>query len=366
MKRWFIYLLFMMVLSSCTKDETKDETKDNPIEIIEDKIYARLEDPKSRVQMNEQTQMVWTEYDEIYVFGPNTRKKYLFDGKTGDKEGSFTMVKTDTPANYELDKYYAISPSSGEYKIMTSGRFRLDFKSAETKTQTYVPNGIDPSTNLVIGTSNDGVNFKLINCLGYLRISLTGEKSVQSIELTTNSGETIAGQCVVYADDPKKAKWINGSNSASILLDCGEGVQLTDTPTHFLFAVCPTEFENGFTIKVTFTDGTIFPQSTTDKITITHNTITPTSVIETSDVSYQSVTIAYKGSRFVIPLISGAAPLDGYIDWGDGNTSLLNLVTSYEYTDNKEEHTITIKTQNAEKIKFSGIDGIEEIDLSKF
>ena len=248
---------------------------------------------------------------------------------------------------------------------MTNGRCRLYSKQPGTNTQTYIPNSSDPSANLIFGTSEDGANFKFINCLGYLRVSLTGDKSVKSVELINNSGGTIAGMCMVYIDEPTKTG-VRQNASASILLDCGEGVQLIDTPTHFFFTVIPTTLAEGITLKVTFTDGTIFPQSTSKEIEIERNTITPMTVIETSDVSYQTVKVLYKGSHFVSPLISGATSLSGYIDWGDGNTSLLNLVTSYDYTDNKEAHNITIKVRNAQNIKFSGIDGIEEIDLSKF
>jgi hypothetical protein len=361
MRKFLLFAFVVTMFAACVTDETTDVA----INLSDDKIYAQFEEPESRVQMNEKMQMVWTEKDLLYVYGPNTRNRYRFNGKTGDTEGSFTKVNTYTPLDYEFDKYYAISPSSGGCGILTNGRFRLYSKTPGTNTQTYIPNSSDPSANLIFGTSEDGTHFKFINCLGYLRVSLTGNKSVKNVELINNSGGTIAGLCMVYIDKPEQTG-VRSNASASILLDCGEGVQLTDTPTHFFFAVIPTTLENGITLKVTFTDGTIFPQSTSNEIDIQRNTITPMAVIETSDVSYQTVKVAYKGSHIVSPLLSGATSLSGYIDWGDGNTSLLNLVTSYDYTDNKEAHTINIKARNAQKIKFSGIDGIEEIDLSKF
>ena len=358
MKKLYIFALVATLFAACVTDETQDVA----INFSEDKVYAHFEEPESRVQMNEKMQMVWTENDEILVFGPNTRKRYQFDGKTGDRSGTFSLKNTGTPlTNQEFDKYYAVSPYGG----YGTNKFRFYAAKPGISTQTYIPNSSDVAANLIFGTSEDGVNFKFINILGYLRVSLTGEKVVKSIELINNSGEIIASRYYFGVANPEKIYHYQ-DKSASILLDCGEGVQLSDTPTHFFFAVVPTALTDGITLKVTFTDGTIFPQSTSNEINIKRNTITPMAVIETSDVSYQEVEVLYKGTQFILPLVSGATALSGYIDWGDGNTSLLNLVTSYDYTDSKEAHTITIKSRNAQKIKFSGIDGIDEIDLSKF
>ena len=111
---------------------------------------------------------------------------------------------------------------------------------------------------------------------------------------------------------------------------------------------------------------TIFPQSTSKEISIVRNTIQPMAVINTSDVTYQTVGITYKGTDVLLPVIGGATSLSGYVDWGDGNISILGLVTSYGYLDELSNHRITIKVRNANKIKFNGCYGVEEIDLSQF
>ena len=71
-------------------------------------------------------------------------------------------------------------------------------------------------------------------------------------------------------------------------------------------------------------------------------------------------------SSFTLPTITGKTSLSGCTDFGDGTTSLLNFVTSYDYTDGKEVHTVTMKLRNATKIEIGDCRGISEIDLSNF
>ena len=62
----------------------------------------------------------------------------------------------------------------------------------------------------------------------------------------------------------------------TITLDCGEeGVQLTDSPTEFYITMAPTVFEEGITVDITFTDGTMFPKATSKSVVVSRNTIQP-------------------------------------------------------------------------------------------
>ena len=354
-----------MALSSCVQDHTADI----PINVVEeDKIYATLDSEESRVELDKSLRMVWTKGDYLYVYGPETRKKYKFDGNTGDKSGTFTLDKTYDALNTNIDRYYAASsPYIGGWGT-SSGRLRLLSPSPGTSTQTYDPvNATTKNVNIMFGESEDGKEFSFKAIMGYLRISLTGEKIVKSIELFNNSGENISGRYNFYVDKPETVYWYSSSNpQPTILLDCGDGVQLGDKPTDFYFTMKPMALDKGVTIVVTFTDGTTFVQSTSKSITITRNTIQPMATISTSNVAYQQLKITHKNSSFTLPTIVGETSLSGYVDFGDGSTSILNLFTSYEYTDGQSSHTVSIKMRNAAKIEMNGCDGVTEIDLSNF
>ena len=364
MKKFALYTLIALAMSSCVQDPTKDILVNIG---DEEKVYATLEPENDRVQMTKSMKMVWTEGDIMYVVGPNTRKKYKFDGKTGDRVGSFTLTNTYTPYSISLDRYYAVA-SFYSITTMTNNRIRYNSPITGTSVQKYNPNGCsEVNNNLVFAESEDGKNFKFKPVLSYLRLSLTGDKIVKSINLINNADKAISGRYHIYIDEPEKVLFQNDYNPlATILLDCGEGVQLSDTPTDFYFAIRPMELSAGITVEVSFTDGTTFVQATSKPITITQNTIQPMTVIKTSGVEYQHLNIKHTGTTFTIPTISGETSLVGYIEFGDGSTSLLNLLTSYDYTDSKTEHTISFKMRNANAVEIKNFEGITEIDLSNF
>lgn len=365
MKRYVLFLLLAVVLNSCEQDSTNDILVN--VE-AENKIYATLASEDDRVELNGSNQLVWTAADEMVLVYTNIRDRYKFDGKTGDKSATFTRIKVGTPVeNYEFDRYYAVCPY-GTSKVANNGVFVFVSPSTGMTTQKYESgNRLSVNTNMAFGVSDDGLNFSFKGVLGYLQVKLTGDKVVKSIELINNSGEKIAGQYHVYINNPDEVHWYQSSKATpNIILDCGDGVQLSATPTDFYFAIRPMELTEGVTLNVTFTDGSTFVQSTSKAITITRNTIQPMAVIPTSDVVYQIVNITHSMSSFMLPIITGKTSLSGCTDFGDGTTSLLNFVTSHDYTDGKEMHTVSMKLRNATKIEIGNCRGISEIDISNF
>lgn len=402
MKRFHTYIyticaLLSGALLSCTQDTTEDISLDA---IGRDVIYAKLSE-NDRVQLNEKQQMTWTAGDIIYVAGrfDNTKKfqAYKFDGATGDIGGSFTAIpdldlynngsmydeaeevthkqnidNVDWWDYYVFKDYmdYAVTPWNG-YEIESWDEIFYCY-SPNTSQQSYTPNSSDPAMNILVGSSTDGTNFEFKNLLGFLRISLIGDKKVKSIVVTENSGATIAGKFLfdIKGVDAMKFLWksdrIECLNSSTITLDCGDGVQLNGTPTDFYFAMVPTVMEKGFSLSVNFTDGSTFVQSTTKEIDVQRNHIKPMKAIKTSDVVYRTITILHTGATLSVPEVTGAESVSGFINFGDGNTSILGLLTSYDYIDGLSSHKVIINARGANHIKFNGIDGVTELDLTNF
>ena len=365
MRNLALYFLITLAVISCTPDSTQD-TPTNTDDV--EKIYATLEAEEGRVQLSKSLKMVWTEGDIMYVVGPNTRKKYKFDGKTGDISGTFSLTDTYTPYNATLDHYYAVA-SFQRAAMMTTGRIRYYSSDAGTSVQKYNPDcASEVNNNLVLAISEDGKNFRCKPVLSYLQLPITGEKVVKSINLINNSGAEISGRYYIYLDDPTTVCFLADSNPLStIFLDCGDGVQLSSTPTNFYFAIRPMELSEGITVEITFTDGSTSIQTTVESITVPYNTILPVNISSTSSDAYQRIEITHENSTFTIPTVSGKTTMFGYIELGDGSTvSLLDQLTSYDYTDGKTSHTVTIKARHAEKFEIKGCEGISEIDVSNF
>jgi len=417
MKRVYTFIVCALCTSalfSCTQDRTEDVEVNA---IGKDVIYARVNDnDDDRVQLNEKRQMTWTAGDTVFVVGYSNKvyklQGYKFDGATGDRSGSFTAVpELDLCNNGSMyNEYYTNKEAvqsaywwrvdgdnncPADFAVSPFRGFEVDWWeylyccSPNTAQQSYTVGSSDPNTNILVGESVDGKNFEFKNLLGFLRISLTGDKKVKSLVVTENTGAPIGGKFLfniakfVFEEvDENEILWESIDNktecfkSSSITLDCGDGVQLNDTPTDFYFSVVPIVMSKGFTLVVNFTDGSTFVQDTSKKIDIQRNHIKPMKAVKIGDVDYQTITIMHTGTTLSVPEIMGAKtvsgsvtiiePVSGFINWGDGSTSILGLLTSYDYLDGASSHKIVISVKDANSIKFNGIEGITELDLTNF
>ena len=369
MKRGLLYLLVLATLASCAKDSISEVQMDSAV----NKIYASIDDSDyadsddgTRVELNDKKQTVWTAGDKIMIFEFGKIYEWKFDGKTGDRNGSFSKTGTSYTDPYgkttNYDKYYALYLSDltvAQFSDKSPG-----FGTTLPATQHYKDHSYGLNTNAMLGTSSDGKNYQFINLMGYLRLSLTGNKVVKSITLESNNGETLAAHIYVH----KSSDYIiYDKTSTSITLDCGDGVQLTDVPTEFYFTILPQTLSKGISVVVNFTDGTVFPKSTSKSITIERNHIQPMKNFNTGgEVEWQTVSILHTGSKIYAPYFYGSSALSGYIYWGDDYMSDVNSVSSYTYDDGMASHTITVKTMGTTAIEIDNCQGISEIDLTNF
>lgn len=371
MKRYILFVLSAISVIACTQPEI-EEAKVSP---DGDKIYASIASTETKVQLNDLKQTVWTEGDEIYVIGPDIYALYQFDGETGDRSGSFTIVATSTPPNqdshnYHFDQYYAIYSWNASYSGYGYGGDGVIFTSVKVN-QPYMENSYGLYANTMVATSPDGTNYSFKNVLGYLRVSLVGEKKVRSITLSGNNNETLSGGFFFDLGDIYTQNWydwdVNNPVSSYITLDCGEtGVQLSNTPKDFYFVVPPMVFESGISININFTDGTSLPQSTTKQIEISANTIQPMSTVSTFDSDWNFMYIYHTGLQVSFPVLTGGTSVSGTIDFGDGNSYTLGGSYTWIYEDGEPSHTITVKSKNAGGFIIQGCDGITRIDLTNF
>ena len=371
MRRLFIFALLAIVVSACTKTEIDAE---RPTAVEEEVIYATIDDGKqTRVELNANKQTVWTKGDQIVRFGDNVYDVWKFNGNTGDRSGLFSKVK-DMPNEqmYTYDgKYYAIYPYTNYYglgNIVDGPVVALFDIPAE---QTYHYNSYDPNSNVMLGISENGTEFRFMNLMGYLRLSLTGDKCVKSITLEGNDTiDFLTGVRYVKLVEPILASRWYREGGTSVVLMCGDGVQLTDEPTHFYISLPPKNFNHGFNITVTFTDGTVYSKITTKHIYIDRNTIYPMATIDTSaEIEWQTVTIKHSGERVCAPTFrAGSVPINfGYIYWDDDIiTSFKDAMEYHIYGDGKSSHTVTVKTKDANIIELNSCAGISEIDLTNF
>ena len=100
---------------------------------------------------------------------------------------------------------------------------------------------------------------KFKNLLGALKLQLKGTQTVKSITVKGRNNEKLSGAATVtaYANNLAPAITMTATDEASksVTLDCGDGVQLSEsTATDFIIALPPVLFSQGFTVTVTDSD----------------------------------------------------------------------------------------------------------------
>ena len=264
MKKILLFAAVATMFAACTKDATKDLAPAKPIE----KFYAVIGEEESRVQLNGEGKTVWTKGDKVSVFNKTTDNcSYAFTGNTGDSEGELSYVEGGT-AGDEIDQIVALYPYNATNEVAWNGKL----KTAISSMQTYCKDSYGIGNNIMVARSdNDKLSFR--NVLGWIRIALTGEKTIKSITLQGNNNESIAGDITIKQN---MSVTMMSGGTAAITLDCGDGVALSqEEPTYFYFALQPQTFEKGISVAITDSNGYKVELKKLGSITVARNHIVP-------------------------------------------------------------------------------------------
>ena len=165
-------------------------------------------------------------------------------------------------------KYYAIYPYKENQQMSTSVSVNIPAK------QTYKPNSFDGSAAPMVGKGNHAEPLYFMNLTGSLAINMTGTAKIKSIVFETTSGEKVSGEGTLdpdYADYPVLT--MSETADTYVVLDCGEGVQLSGDPTSFHFVLPPATY-NGFKLLISTTDGLFMEKSTDKQLNIKRSIVT--------------------------------------------------------------------------------------------
>ncbi len=265
-----------MVITACTTDNTESVKMSVP-----DVLEVTL-DEGSRVQLDESVQTVWTKGDKVSVFyRSDANGCWAFAGETGEVSGSLNRESEGTPS-MTTEEIVAVYPYSAAHTLYPNSK-SVGVEIPET--QTYLANSYGLGSNLMVysGTSN---TLSMKSALGWLKLQITGSRTVKKIVLKGNNNEPLSGKTLVnYGGELPVISFEDGASADSggtpasdnsLTLDCGAGVVLkSGTPTSFFFSVVPQNFANGITAVVHCTDGTCMTKTTSNSINIKRNTILP-------------------------------------------------------------------------------------------
>ena len=261
-------LLLLLLAVACQQVEPLVETE----VVTGPEFSAQIEEfgAETKTALAYGNSVVWSEGDQLAIFrGESVADKYqVKSDRVGTASGTFEIVANGSgtaaatfPTNiavYPYEEDLVCTPVTQDGTVVSYQITGVTIPSV----QTYVPDSF-PDDSFLMAAMSDGLdnhtlNFK--NLCGALKLQLKGTMKVKSIALQGHEGEKLSGGATIsiYPDSILPAISMSDNASATVKLDCGDGVQLNaEESTTFILSIPPTAFEKGFTAIISGGDGSV-------------------------------------------------------------------------------------------------------------
>lgn len=265
----FCFAAAAILLIGCNRPDIVEPT--HPSE----RNYHVYGDTPSRVYLDG-SHLYWNADDELSLFWSEANVKYLFAGEDGATDGPIEAAQGNVTEGELLENTYALYPYDESATISANGVITTSLPAS----QDYLEGSMAQDANLMVAVTEDAESSDLFlrNVCGYLRLKFFGDDvTLQTISISGNNDEVIAGRCRITAKHdvaPKVAMDNNGSGI--ITINCGEGVTLSSSqaePTEFIVVLPPMTFTKGITVRTTCSDSRMFEMTTYNPVQIIRNTI---------------------------------------------------------------------------------------------
>ena len=228
-------------------------------------IHATIQNSQTKTVMDEHNNIRWSTGDQVVAFMKSSLglKYQIKDAYVGKTSGYFSKVMT-TPADEigagtALDHNIAYYPYSETVVVEKSlNIYILDVVLPDEQTYTAESFGNNSFPMVAVSEDND---FTFKNVCGGIKFQFKGDKKISSIKISGNNEEKLSGHADVYAysDNADPTIEMSSSASTSVVLNCGDGIQLDEEiPTEFIISLPPVSFSKGFVVTITDTEGNIY------------------------------------------------------------------------------------------------------------
>ena len=273
MKKSFILLAALAIIAACDKTETPVPAADT--------ITAQIEHEPAptKTYMDANNNIRWSEDDLLVGFMKSSLglKYQILPSSVGKTSAFFKKVSGGDDyvgAGTEWDHNIVYYPYTDEaYAAKSGSGYNLDVVLPSV--QTYAKDSFGEGAMAMVAVSEDNdVIFR--NVLGGMKLQLKGTQKVKSITLQGNDSEKLSGAATVtaYPGETKPAITMAQSASTSVTLDCGSGVQLSESKaTEFIIALPHVLFREGFTVTVTDTESNTYTVGTDKPNTVLRSSL---------------------------------------------------------------------------------------------
>ncbi len=322
----------------------------------DDVFYAAIEnDDQTRTTLDENNNVMWSANDQLTIFKKSSiNSKYqVASSSAGKTTGTFTKVYAgnddEFTAGGELDHNVAVYPYQEQLAVSRAddadlaSRYEIEGMVLPEE-QEYVANSFAEGAFPMAAVSlNNELVFR--NVCGGIKLQLKGTQKVTSIKIQGNDKEKLAGNAVltVYADEDLKPALTMASDAVkSVTLDCGDGVQLTESSaTEFIIALPPVLFSKGFTATVTASDGQTYTVQTDKANTVLRSSLlvmpsvklgSPIGEDDEDEIAVGQVTLNKSSlvlaGNFEYTLIAKVSPIDATdqsVTWASDNPAVVSV-----------------------------------------
>ena len=265
MKKVLAVCTAALILASCQESFEGRTDQDN--------YYASVETfgTGTRTTLEEDRSVVWSSGDRIAIFeGSDKGNAYqVLNASVGSSSGEFSLMEnlSTEGSGAAIEGIVAVYPFSEDLSIEPDGDKGfiikgVSFPAEQTYTSGSFADGAFPMA-AICEQGHKNLSFKNIG--GVLRLSLKGDYAVSSITVRGNSGEPVSGPATVtIGPDGIPSVTMAEDASRSVTLVCDPAVQLdADNAKEFHISIPVTEFETGFTVTVTDSEGNTYRKQTT-------------------------------------------------------------------------------------------------------
>ena len=301
------------MFASCSTEvaeQVAGQTRDIPQTIVidfEEGSRVHLENGKSVLNIG----------DTFHVFNKiNHSDTYTYNGNV-DANGSPIIEltnQTDFTTHTETDKVVVVHCQDGTPTVTVDNGTVTALKAIVRSTQHYVKDSFAVGSAPMVSISNDVNSVSLKNVCGWVNVQLTGNGQVlKKVELWGNNNEQLATSSIISSSATISTTDLSVSEVGyafeKLTLVFDELVTLSSTPTNIYFTMLPVKFTNGFTVKITCTDGTVMTKTTKNEINIGRNEIQPMNPFE-----YAGEPIKIDISSLNTPVFRDLTYTEGYAD----------------------------------------------------
>ena len=261
--------------------------------------------------------------DLFYVFNKiNHSDTYTYNGEI-DANGR-PILELTTPTYYtnhtEIDKVIAVyCPEGTPILTIDENGSATTVKAIVRSKQKYHKDSYAIGSAPMVSVSDDISSIQLKNICGWVKLSITGNGEIlEKIEFTGNKNEELATSSMISSSATISLSDLSvtsvGYAFTKLTMDFDNADEdenwdtatLSTTPTDFYFSMLPTEFTNGFNMKITCTDGTMMTYTTNNSISVSRNEV------------YQETPFAYAGEPIQLNISDLNTPVFRDLTYSEG------------------------------------------------